>query len=64
MCTAITYKTKDTYFGRNLDLEIDFPVSVVVTPRNYTFNFRHLPPMKKHNALIRKDYKYVYGNNI
>ena len=24
MCTCIDFKTKDTYFGRNLDLEYHF----------------------------------------
>ena len=24
MCTAATYKTKDFYFGRNLDLEFSY----------------------------------------
>lgn len=52
MCTSINYLNGDHYFGRNLDLEIDFPVDVVITPRNYTFNFRHLPPLEKHNAMI------------
>ena len=52
MCTSINFVNGDHYFGRNLDLEIDFPVNVVVTPRNYVFNFRHLPPLEKHNALI------------
>ena len=40
MCTAITYKTKDHYFGRNLDLERSYNESVTITPRNYEFVFR------------------------
>ena len=35
MCTCINLKTKDHYFGRNLDLEYRFYEKVVVTPRNY-----------------------------
>ena len=35
MCTAITYQTKDTYFGRNLDYEMTFGEQVVLTPRKF-----------------------------
>lgn len=35
MCTCINLKTKDQYFGRNLDLEYRFNEKVVITPRNY-----------------------------
>lgn len=52
MCTAVTYKTKDHYFGRNLDLEISYGESVVVTPRNFPLHFRKLPALEKHYALI------------
>ena len=37
MCTAITYKTRDHYFGRTLDLEYTYEEQVTVTPRNYEF---------------------------
>ena len=52
MCTAVTYKTKDHYFGRNLDYEYGFQEAVTITPRNYTFHFRRLPPMERHYAMI------------
>lgn len=52
MCTAITYKTQDTYFGRNLDLELSYGEEVVITPRNYHFAFRHLAPLTTHFAII------------
>lgn len=35
MCTGINLKTKDQYFGRNLDLEYRFNEKVAITPRNY-----------------------------
>ena len=35
MCTAVTYKTNDFYFGRNLDYETEFGESVVIMPRKY-----------------------------
>lgn len=52
MCTAITYKTRDHYFGRTLDLEFSYHESVTVTPRNYPFSFRTLPALASHYAII------------
>lgn len=52
MCTAITYKTKDFYFGRTLDYEISYGDEVTITPRNYEFNFRHKQNIKNHYAII------------
>ena len=52
MCTAITYTTKDHYFGRNLDFEHDFGECVTVTPRNFPFIFRQTTPMPHHYAMI------------
>lgn len=39
MCTAILFKNKDSYFGRNLDLEYSYNETVTITPRNYKFEF-------------------------
>ncbi len=52
MCTAITLKTKDSYFGRNLDLEYSYNETVTVTPRNYPFLFRKAETMNTHHAMI------------
>ena len=52
MCTAVSYQTKDHYFGRNLDLECPYGEGVVVTPRNYPFRFRRLREMSKHDAML------------
>ena len=52
MCTAISFKTKDCYFGRNLDLERGYGESVVITPRNYEFLMRLVKPLKHHYAMI------------
>ena len=41
MCTAVTYKTKDFYFGRTLDYEFSYGDEITITPRNYSFHFRH-----------------------
>ncbi len=56
MCTAISYKTKDAYFGRNLDLEYSYMETVTITPRNYEFNFRKLNSIKNHYAMIGMAY--------
>ena len=48
MCTAATYKTKDFYFGRTLDYEFSYGDQIVITPRNYSFHFRHVGDMKNH----------------
>lgn len=52
MCTAITFQTKDHYFGRNLDFEYNYQETVTITPRNYPLPFRCLPTISKHYALI------------
>lgn len=56
MCTALTYHTKDNYFGRNLDLEFSYNETVTVTPRNYPFHFRMLPALEEHYAMIGMAY--------
>ncbi len=52
MCTAISYQTRDHYFGRNLDLEISFGESVVVTPRHYHWHFREAADRDDSYAII------------
>ena len=52
MCTAVTFSTKDHYFGRNLDYEHSYRESVTITPRDFVFHFRRMPPMEHHYAMI------------
>lgn len=52
MCTCIDLKTKDYYFGRNLDLEYRFNEKVVITPRNYEFKLRKEENFKTKYAMI------------
>ncbi|MDO4297365.1 MAG: choloylglycine hydrolase [Lachnospiraceae bacterium] len=52
MCTAVTYKTKDHYFGRTLDYDVSYQERVAVTPRNFPFQFRQAGKMEKHYAMI------------
>ena len=56
MCTAITYTTKDHYFGRNLDLQFSYNETVTITPRNYVFNFRKMGALVNHFAIIGMAY--------
>lgn len=52
MCTAVTYKTKDFYFGRTLDYEFSYGDEVTITPRNFQFNFRKEKSISSHYAMI------------
>ncbi len=52
MCTAVSFLTKDHYFGRNLDLEYSYIETVAITPRNYPFHFRQKETIETHYALI------------
>lgn len=52
MCTAVTYKTKDFYFGRTLDYEHGFAEKVVITPRNFPLRFRDGQTLENHYAII------------
>ena len=52
MCTCINLKTKDNYFGRNLDLEYRFYEKVVITPRNYEFKLKREGNFRTKYAMI------------
>ena len=52
MCTAAVYKTKDHYFGRNLDFDISYGEKIAITPRNYPFSFRKVKDLESHYAMI------------
>ena len=52
MCTAITYKTDDSYFGRTLDVYFEYGEKIVVTPRKFSFLFRDKGEIKSHYAII------------
>ena len=65
MCTAVTYKTKDFYFGRTLDYEFSYQEEVTVTPRNFPFHFRAVDTLRSHYAIIgmafvQDDYPLYY----
>lgn len=52
MCTAVTYKTKDFYFGRNLDYDFSYAEEVTITPRNFPLRFKAIAEIKCHYAII------------
>lgn len=52
MCTSIVYKTADTYFGRNLDLEYSYDETITVMPRKFPLHFREAGSITEHHAII------------
>ncbi len=52
MCTAISYKSQNHYFGRNLDLEYHYKETVVITPRKYSFRLRSGKNLQVQYAMI------------
>ncbi len=52
MCTAVTLKTRDFYFGRTLDYECSYGEDITITPRNYPFRFRQMGEKEHHLAII------------
>lgn len=52
MCTCATYKTKNHYFGRNLDLEFSYNETVTITPRNFPIPFRTKETLRNHYSII------------
>lgn len=56
MCTAATYKGEDFYFGRTLDNSFSYGEKIVITPRNYVFDFREEKEITTHYAIIGMAY--------
>ncbi len=52
MCTAMTYQSRDFYFGRTLDYDFSFGETVTVTPRRFPFSFRHGTMLRRHHAIL------------
>lgn len=52
MCTAISLRTADHYFGRNLDLEYGYRERVTVTPKSYPLHFRKVDTLPYHYPMI------------
>lgn len=49
MCTAITI---GKYAGRNLDIEISYGESVIITPKNCRLTFKNTDDIEEHYAII------------
>ncbi len=52
MCTAVSYRSNASYFGRNLDLDRGYGENIVITPRYYEIKMRCEKPIKSHYAMI------------
>ena len=52
MCTSITYRKHDLYFGRNLDVDFTFNEKVCITPRQYLFQLKNGANYRTSYALI------------
>ena len=52
MCTAVTYQTDHSYFGRTLDYEHSFGEEIVFSPRNFSLPMRNGAPLSTHHAIL------------
>ncbi len=52
MCTAIGIRDNGLYFGRTLDIERSYGEEVIITPRNYSFDFKYEGTNKNHSAVM------------
>ena len=52
MCTAVTYQTKDFYFGRTLDHMRSYGEEITLTPRNFPLPFRETESISHHLAIL------------
>ena len=56
MCTAVVYKGKSKFFGRNLDLEYFYDEAVTITPKNFLLKFKKRIAIESHFAIIGMAY--------
>lgn len=52
MCTVVSFKTKDHYFGRNLDYEFSYGEHITICPRKFPFVYKTMPKEEYHYAII------------
>lgn len=52
MCTAISMKTSDHYFGRTLDLNCSYDEKICIMPRKYPIILREMGEIAEHYAMI------------
>lgn len=59
MCTAVSYRTKDHYFGRNLDLEFCYKESITIMPRNFRLSYRKVKMPQIGNGFSGRQYAMI-----
>ncbi len=52
MCTAVSYRTENHYFGRTLDLDVSYGEEICLLPRQYPIAFRHMGTADTHYAVL------------
>ncbi len=52
MCTALSFKTKDSYFGRTLDIDRSYGEEVSVVPRRFVLEFKTAGVIAEHYAMM------------
>ena len=52
MCTAVTYTSKDHYFGRTFDWDVSYGEKLVFVPRNFRLEFRKAGSIENHLAML------------
>ncbi len=52
MCTALSLKTNDHYFGRTLDLDCSYGEEVCVMPRRFPLHLRKAAEINNHYAML------------
>ncbi len=52
MCTALSLKTNDCYFGRTLDIDRSYGEEVCVLPRKFRLNFSRTEELNEHYAMM------------
>ncbi len=52
MCTALYFKSENSYFGRSLDLDRSYGEEVCIMPRCYPLVFRKVSALERHFAMV------------
>ena len=52
MCTALSLKLNNHYFGRTLDLEYNYKEQIIITPKDYPLRFRYNKTINNHYSIF------------
>ena len=58
MCTAMSFEKNCFYFGRTLDYEFSYGDKIVISPRNYCFDFSSAGKYPRHYSMIGMAHVY------